>query len=183
MFDKLNNSYVKYYSLTEHLVVDEIIVLFKSRVIFERYIPKKYKQFGIKPYNLCDSKGYNYNMVVHLHKDRKRVTPSMTATHATVTGLATRIEHVGHKLYINNFVSCPTLLNDLHTKTLNCYGTGRPNRKGMLKNFGHTMKVKSGDLKTKLKGNLRAIVWKDKQNVNILTNMHSSPLEGSFCDK
>jgi len=35
---------------------------------------------------------------------------------------------------------------------------------GMLKNFGHTMKLKSGVLKTKLKGNLTAIVWKDKQN-------------------
>jgi len=125
---------------------------------------------------------YAYNIPVYLPKDRKRVTPSMRATHVTVTGLAARIEHVGHKLYIDNFVSSP-LCDDLHTKTVNCYGTGRPNRKGMLKNFGHIMKVKSGDLKTKLKGNLRAIVWKDKQNVNILTKMHSPPLEGNFGDE
>ena len=138
VFDRLNNSYAKYYSLTEHLAVDEIIVLFKGRVIFKQYIPKKYKWFGIKSYLLCDSKGYTYNIMVHLRKD-----------------------------------------DDLHIKTMNCCGTGRPNRKGMLKNFGHTMKLKSGDLKTKLKGNLRAIVWKDKQNVNILTNMHSPPLKGN----
>ena len=183
IFDRLNNSYAKYYSLTENLVVDEIIVLFKGRVIFKQYIPKKYKRFGIQLYKLYDSKGYTYNTMVHLPNDRKHATPSMTATHATVTGLAARIEHVGHKLYMDNFVSSPTLFDDLHTKTVNCYGTGRPNRKGVLKNFGHTMKVKSGDLKTKLKGNLRAILWKDKQNINILTNMHSQPLEGSFCDK
>jgi hypothetical protein len=45
------------------------------------------------------------------------------------------------------------------------------------------MNLKSGDRKTKLKGNLRAIVWKDKQNVNILTNTHFPPLEGNFCDE
>jgi hypothetical protein len=39
------------------------------------------------------------------------------------------------------------------------------------------------DLKTKVKGNLTAIAWKDKWNVNILTNIHSSPLECNFCDQ
>jgi len=43
--------------------------------------------------------------------------------------------------------------------------------------------MKRGDLKTKVKGNLTAIGWKDKWNVNILTNMHSSPLECNFCDQ
>jgi hypothetical protein len=28
-----------------------------------------------------------------------------------------------------------------------------------------------------MKGNLIAIIWKGKQNVNILPNMHSQPLE------
>jgi hypothetical protein len=41
MFDKLSDSYPKYYSPTEHLAVDEIIVFFKERVIFKLYIPKK----------------------------------------------------------------------------------------------------------------------------------------------
>jgi hypothetical protein len=40
----------------------------------------------------------------------------MTATHATVTGLAARIEHVGHSLYMDSFISSPALSHDLHTK-------------------------------------------------------------------
>jgi hypothetical protein len=51
----------------------------------------------------------------------------------------------------------------------------------MSKNFGHNMKLQKGDLKTQVKGNLTAVMWKDKQNVNILMNMHSSPSEGNFC--
>jgi len=37
LFDKLSDSYAKYYSLTVHLAVDEIIVLFIGRVIFKQY--------------------------------------------------------------------------------------------------------------------------------------------------
>jgi len=42
----------------------EIIVLFKSRVIFKQYIPNKHKQSVIKIYKLCDLKGYTHDMNV-----------------------------------------------------------------------------------------------------------------------
>jgi hypothetical protein len=45
------------------------------------------------------------------------------------------------------------------------------------------MKLKSGDLKTKVKSSWTAIVWKDKRNVNIMMNMHSPPLDSNFCDE
>jgi len=38
-------------------------------------------------------------------------------------------------------------------------------------------------MKTKVKGNMTAIVWKDELNVNILMNMHSPTLECNFCDE
>jgi len=37
--------------------------------------------------------------------------------------------------------------------------------------------------KTKVRCNLTAIVWKDIQNVDILMDMHSPPLEGNFCNE
>jgi len=61
-------------------------------------------------------------MTVYLGKDRKHVTPSMTATHANVAGLAARIGHVRHKLYMGNFFSSPASSDDLNTKTINCCG-------------------------------------------------------------
>jgi hypothetical protein len=45
------------------------------------------------------------------------------------------------------------------------------------------MNLKMDDLKTKVVVNVTAIVWRDKWNVNILTNMLSPTLEGSFCDE
>jgi hypothetical protein len=58
IFDTLNNRFCELYNPTEHLAVDEVIVLYKGRVAFRQYIPKKHKRFGIKIYELCDSLGY-----------------------------------------------------------------------------------------------------------------------------
>jgi hypothetical protein len=103
IFDKLDDEYAKYYSPTEHLATDEITVLFKGQVMFKECITKKYKWFGIKIYKLCNSKGYTYNMSVYLGRDRKCTTSTVTATHATVSGLTIKFENLGHKLYMDNF--------------------------------------------------------------------------------
>jgi len=40
--DTLNNKFYELYNPTEHLAINEVIVLFKGRVIFWQYIPKKH---------------------------------------------------------------------------------------------------------------------------------------------
>ena len=58
MFNILNDVYSKFYNLSEELVINEIIVIFKGRVIFKWHIPKK--SFDTKIYLLCDKQGYTY---------------------------------------------------------------------------------------------------------------------------
>jgi len=55
-------------TIRQHLAVDEVIVLYKRRVV--QYIPKKHKRFGIKIYKLCDPLGYTYGMSMYLGKQR-----------------------------------------------------------------------------------------------------------------
>jgi hypothetical protein len=50
--DMLNDTYSKYYALSEHLAVDKVIVSFNGQVIFKQYLPKKHKCLGIKIYQL-----------------------------------------------------------------------------------------------------------------------------------
>jgi len=52
----------------------------------------------------------------------------------------------------------------------------------MCKNFGQITKLKLGDIKTWVMGNMTATLWEDKRNVNILTNMHCTPAEGKLCN-
>jgi hypothetical protein len=159
VFDMLNNAYAKFYNPSEHLAVDEIIVLFKGRVVFRQYIPKKHKRFGIKIFKLCDCTGYTYDMKVYLGKDRQRVTQDLTATHATVKELTRRVEGLGHKLYMDNFFTSPDLFDDLTKCKINCCGTVRPNRKGMPQDLAdRRLKLKRGDIRARTRGDLTAVV-------------------------
>jgi len=43
--------------------------------------------------------------------------------------------------------------------------------------------MKRGDTGTRVRGTLKAVHWKDRWDVHILTNMHAPPFEGNFTDE
>jgi hypothetical protein len=53
----------------------------------------------------------------------------------------------------------------------------------MPQDFGKELKLKWVDIRTRVRGNLTAMVWKDKRDVNMLTTMQCPPAEGNICDK
>ena len=55
----------------------------KTEYFSDNKVPKKHRRFGTKIYQLCDSKEYMYNMIIHFSKKRECVGPSMTSSHAT----------------------------------------------------------------------------------------------------
>jgi len=87
VFDTLDENYAKLYNPSDNLAVDEVIVKYRGRVIWQ-YIPNKRKRFGIKIYKLCDEAGYMCAMRVY----SQSATDDMTATHATVRHLTHRVE-------------------------------------------------------------------------------------------
>jgi len=183
VFDKLNEAYTKFYNPSEHLAVDEVIVKFKGRVIFRQYAPKKRKCFGIKIYKLCEESGYTYDMRVYLGRDSHSATDDMTATCANVRHLTSRVEGLGHKIFMDNFFSSPRLCNDLDRHKINSCGTVRHNRRDTPLDFGpKQLKLKRGDVRVRTRGSLTALVWKDRRKVYMLTNMDPTPAEGNFCD-
>ena len=82
---------------------------------------------------------------------------------------------------MDNYFSSPDLFDDLATKQINCCGTVRPNRKGMPQDLG-PKRMTRGDLQVRTRGDLTAILWRDKRDVRILTNIHDPPAEGNFCN-
>ena len=108
----------------------------------------------------------------------------LTATHATVTELTRKIEERGHKLYMDNFISSPELFDDLTKKQIYCCGSVRRNRRGMPQDLAlKTTKLKREDIHVRTRADLTAILWQDKRDVCMLTNIHSSPAEGNFCNE
>jgi len=184
IFDTLKIKFCELYNLTERLDVDEVIVLYKGRVVFRQYIPKKHKRFGIKIYKLCDSLGYTYDMSVFLGKQRQNATAQITATHGMVLQVIQRVEGLGHKIFMDNYFAPPALFGDLFHWKINACGTVLRDRCGMPRDIGpKSVKMKRGDIATRVRGTLRAIRWKDKRDVYILTNMHAPPVGGNFTDE
>ena len=46
-----------------------------------------------------------------------------------------------------------------------------------------TLKLKRGDIRVRTRGDLTAVVWKDKRDVFLLTNIHDPPREGNYRDE
>ena len=46
-----------------------------------------------------------------------------------------------------------------------------------------TIKLKRGDIQLRIKTDLMAILWRDKRDICMLTNIHDVPAEGNFCSE
>jgi len=54
----------------------------------------------------------------------------------------------------------------------------------MPKDLKHkTLRPKWGDIWVRTRGDLTAVVWRDKRDVGMLTNIHDPPSEGNFWDE
>jgi hypothetical protein len=86
---------------------------------------------------------------------------------------------------MDNYFSSPDLFDDLTKQKINCCGTVRHKRKGMpLDLLPPNKRLKRGDILSRTRDDLTAMVWRDKRDVCVLTNMHNPPaIEGNFCDE
>jgi len=98
-------------------------------------------------------------MRVYLDRESHSAIDNMTATHATVRHLTCRVKGLGHKIFMDNFFSSPRLFDDLDRHKINSWGTVRPNRKDMPRDFGpQQLKLKRSDVRVRTKGGLTTLV-------------------------
>ena len=178
LFD-LNNKFCELYNWTEHLAVDEVIMLYKRRVVFQQYIPKKHKDLVSKFTNFATL--WATLMSVYLGKQWQHATAQITAMHGTVLQIVQRVEGLGHKIFMDNSFTLPALFDDLFQWKINACGTVRHDRRGRPWDIGPKyLKMKRGNIVTRVRGTLWAVCWKDRSDVYILTKMHATPVEGNF---
>ena len=61
------------YIPSEHISIDEELLLWKGRLTFKQYIPNKRARFGIKLFSLCEDSGYMWNSFVYLGKEAPEI--------------------------------------------------------------------------------------------------------------
>jgi len=85
---------------------------------------------------------------------------------------------------MDNYFTSPALFDDLFQRKISACGTVCHDRHGMPRDIGpKSLKLKRGDIATQVRGTLRAVRCKNRQDVYILTNMQTPPVEGNFTDE
>lgn len=67
-FGNLSDAYAKFNNPSEHIAVNEVIVLTKGRVVFKQYIPKKHKHVGVNNIQTVQHNCF-HGMMTYLGKD------------------------------------------------------------------------------------------------------------------
>jgi hypothetical protein len=145
--DQLIDACAKFYSPYEHLAVDEVIVLFRGRVIFKQYILKKYKCLGIKIYKLCDNNQLYIQYECILEKRYAKCKTDVDSYTCKWEKMTRRVEGVGHKdMNFTWTVSFLQTCDNLHTRGINYCGAVKQKYKGMSRGLDKkTLKLKLGD--------------------------------------
>jgi len=137
-------------------------VLSKGKVAFKWYIPKNHERLGIKLYELCDIQWLHiwHGSVL---SERQKTDHNKHDSDPCYSVIMIRVERRGHKLYTGNNFSFP---DDLTKQKIKCWGTVRPNCKGMLDDFkSKTLKMKQGDIRDRTNCDMTVVVWKDQRDV------------------
>ena len=173
-FDFLVDRFSNVFMPGKNLCIDESLLLWKGRLFFKQYIPKKRNRFGIKLFLLCDCETrYILRFFIYTGKDNaapgvvKKFGNSGAVVHSL---LSPSYLDKGHILFVDNWYTSPILFRYLHKCNTGACGTVRLNRKHMPK---FTKKLKRGETECCRRKMLLAIKWSDKRHVSMLTTVNT----------
>ena len=166
-----------------HIAIDESLMLWKGRLGFKQFIRTKRSRFGIKVFVMCPSapkwSGYSWNFEVYYGKDSifNSTDPDaslLTVSELVVAYLMKDVLKKGHHVVTDNWYTSLRLGNYLLTKDTTLTGVVRADR-------GPPQKLKEEQLNRHQssfarKGNVLAVKYQDKKEVNVLTTRYTAGL-------
>jgi len=166
VYDFLVDKFSSIFVPNRNLCIDESLLLWKRRLFFKQYIPKKRNRFGIKLFVLCDCKT-RYILRFFVYTGNETASPSIVKklghSGAVVnTLLSPSYLDKGHVLFVDNWYSSPILFRYLFKHSTGACGMVRPNRKFMPK---FTKKLKRGQTECYKKKMLLALKWRVKETL------------------
>ena len=108
------------YKLTQHISIDEELLLWKGTLSFKQYIPSKHSRFGVKLLSLCENSGYLWNSFVYLGKnpgndnENLELKNRIGKTGVILVSLAKDFFGLGFQLYVDNWYTSEALCNYLY---------------------------------------------------------------------
>ena len=175
LVDQFKNVYIP----TQHISIDEELLLWKGRLSFKQYIPSKRSRFGVKLFSLCEDSGYLWNSFVYLRRNPGNDNENLELKNRTgktgviVVSLAKNLFGLGYKLYVDNWYTSEALFNYLYENQTCAIGTARKNQMQLPKSFMNE-KLKKGEFSFRRNENMLALCYQDKKEMYMLSTMHKA---------
>ncbi|XP_028399194.1 piggyBac transposable element-derived protein 3-like isoform X1 [Dendronephthya gigantea] len=180
LVDYIRNKFFEVVVPETYVAVDEQVVPFKGASGLKRYLPKKPKKWGYKLWALAGVSGYVYTFEIDGEKGKTGPPSGWDAPEKcgesgfVVLRLIQRLEANKHKLFFDNFFSCPELIAYLGTKgfwalaTLNC----NRSRKCPLPSESQLKKSGRGSSEQNVNKERSVVVtsWYDSKRVLMISN-------------
>ena len=120
ILDNVNRTFKLYYTPSRYVSINESIIGKKNRCIYIQYMPnKRHSRFGIKKFELADSNGYIYHIILYAGKDLD-IQHDKGQAFGVVEKLMVQSRLLGqcYHLFTDNFFTKPKLAEYLlHHKT------------------------------------------------------------------
>ena len=180
VIDALNINFRRYYRLSPYVSIDESMIAFSGRLSFKQFIPNKPIRRGIKLWaRACAVTGYLDRFEVYLGRQEGGYVFGLG--HFVVTRLTDDLHNSYRQIYMDNFFTSVKLAIDLLKRGLYCCGTMRPQRRGFPAELMQS-RLTRGQSAVKQRGNLMALVWKDRRNIAFISTC-SQPDEFGRCER
>ena len=170
IIDHMKRKFGEWYIPEKCLSIDEAMIAYTGRLAFKQYIPSKPTKWGIKVFEICESKsGYCMDFDVYTGKERQPASVNGLGFDV-ISSLMQRYLNRFHHVFVDRFFSGVPIFEYLLGNNTYACGTVMLNRKGLPKQ-AKTTKLGRGASKfyQKADSNLVLTTWRDKRQVNILS--------------
>ncbi|CAL7947104.1 unnamed protein product [Xylocopa violacea] len=159
-----NNSMSQLYNPSKELIVDESMILCHGRLQFMRYLLNKTHKYGVKLYVLAESD----DLVQKLHVCTGSVSNEVDGSNhleKIMSKLLEELEGKGHSIYMSNYYTSVSLVEDLLKKKIYCTGTLRVRRKGNPSAVTNAILKRGQSIHKYTEDGICCCKWKDKRDV------------------
>ena len=180
LFGKFKAVYTPY----KNLLIDEKLLLWKGRLRFKQYIPKKISRFGKKMFSLCEVSGYLWNSFVYLGKEaimsneEQEYIKKLGKSGAVVPKLMADLYGKGYHLYVDNSYTSEKLFRHLEENGTAACGTAMSHRLTVPKSMKEESLSKCEYTYCR-DDNMLMIQLRDKKEIYFLSMVHKTAVSNT----
>ena len=178
VLDELFEKFQTVYTPDPSIAIDESLLLWKGRIIFQQFLPLKRARFGIKMFCLSEDSGYMYRFRVYVHWQSPtdvidlqlpQECADFSVTEKIVVHMIMSLLNKGYTIWMDNWYSSCRLYDFLHHNGTMACGTMRSNR---VPPEVRNANPQVGQLSDFRSGPLLCLKYKDKKDVYMLTTQN-----------